>query len=205
MPKQSMGADNVAYDDEPGDCGGGSVTVVAQAPPDVMPIFVSLPSLLSDTQQPAPTAPPPAVREAGAGVPPPKSGPQKNNGVYLACASVNTGVAWEDFISNLLGLQHCWIQTPQKKAGLGPAKPGPLPNCPLGIPTAITDQSDHKANSLTPLPNVNAACVNAQLQIGTSQGPWLPWHNCNSIADGVIASCSTNVWWPSWSSYSYLH
>ena len=63
-----MGADNVAYDDEPGDCGGGSVTVVAQAPPDVMPIFVSLPSLLSDTQQPAPTAPPPAVTEAGVGI-----------------------------------------------------------------------------------------------------------------------------------------
>ncbi len=58
-----MGADNVAYDDEPGDCGGGSVTVVAQAPPDVMPIFVSLPSLLSDNQQPMPTAPP-AVTEA---------------------------------------------------------------------------------------------------------------------------------------------
>jgi len=62
-----IGADNVAYDDEPGDCGGGSVTVVAQAPPDVMPIFVSLPSLLSDNQQPAPTAPPPAVTEAGVG------------------------------------------------------------------------------------------------------------------------------------------
>jgi hypothetical protein len=60
-----MGADNVAYDDEPGDCGGGSVTVVAQAPPDVMPIFVSLPGLPSDTQQQVPTAPP-AVTEAGA-------------------------------------------------------------------------------------------------------------------------------------------
>ena len=72
-----MGADNVAYDDEPGDCGGGSVTVVAQAPPDVIPIFVSLPSLLSDTQQPAPTAPPPAVTEAGAGVRPPKNDPKK--------------------------------------------------------------------------------------------------------------------------------
>jgi len=59
-----MGADNVAYDDEPGDCGGGSVTVTASPPPDVMPIFVSLPSLLSDTQQPAPTAPPTAVTEA---------------------------------------------------------------------------------------------------------------------------------------------
>jgi hypothetical protein len=69
-----MGADNVAYDDEAGDCGGGSVTVVAQAPPDVMPIFVSLPSLLSDTQQPAPTAPPTAVTEAGVGVKPENNG-----------------------------------------------------------------------------------------------------------------------------------
>jgi len=68
-----MGADNVAYDDEPGDCGGGSVTVVASAPPDVMPIFVSLPSLLSDTQQPAQTAPPPAMTEAGVGVKPAKT------------------------------------------------------------------------------------------------------------------------------------
>ncbi len=70
-----MGADNVAYDDEPGDCGGGSVTVVASAPPDVMPIFVSLPSLLSDTQQSAQTAPPPTVTEAGVGVRPPKNDP----------------------------------------------------------------------------------------------------------------------------------
>src|SRR5579875_3444305 len=69
-----MGADNVAYDDEPGDCGGGSVTVMASPSPDVMPIFVSLPSLLSDTQQPVPTAPPPAVTEAGVGVRPINTG-----------------------------------------------------------------------------------------------------------------------------------
>jgi|GEM_PF-4594833 len=58
----------------PSDCSGGSVTVVAQAPPDVMPILVSLPSLLSDTQQPMPTAPPPAVTEAGVGVRPINTG-----------------------------------------------------------------------------------------------------------------------------------
>jgi len=80
-----IGADNVAYDDEPGDCGGGSVTVVAQAPPDVMPIFVSLPSLLSDTQQPAQTAPPPAVREAGVGVKPPKTGNPGRRNKQLSC------------------------------------------------------------------------------------------------------------------------
>jgi RHS repeat-associated protein len=65
-------AEGNAVEDENGACYeggfGGSVTVTASPPPDVMPIFVSLPSLLSDTQQPAPTAPPPAVTEAGAGV-----------------------------------------------------------------------------------------------------------------------------------------
>jgi len=95
-----IGADNVAYDDEPGDCGGGSVTVVASAPPDVMPIFVSLPSLLSDTQQPAPTAPPPAVREAGAGVRPARTGtpcvlpsfPQRIIASVLSFLSRRTGL-----------------------------------------------------------------------------------------------------------------
>src|SRR5579884_3315355 len=88
-----MGADNVAYDDEPGDCGGGSVTVTAQAPPDVMPIFVSLPSLLSDTQQPAQIAPPPAVTEAGAGVPPPKSGTKQTFNHGMVAKATNSSSA----------------------------------------------------------------------------------------------------------------
>src|SRR5579875_2136764 len=70
-------AEGNAVEDENGACYeggfGGSVKVTASAPPDVMPIFVSLPSLLSDNQQPARTAPPPTVREAGVGVKPPKN------------------------------------------------------------------------------------------------------------------------------------
>jgi RHS repeat-associated protein len=70
-------AEGNAVEDENGACYeggfGGSVTVTASPPPDVMPIFVSLPSLLSDSQQPMQSAPP-AVTEAGVGVKPPKSG-----------------------------------------------------------------------------------------------------------------------------------
>src|SRR5579875_2212385 len=88
-----MGADNVAYDDEPGDCGGGSVTVTAQAPPDVMPIFVSLPSLLSDTQQPVSTAPPPAVTEAGMGVRPTET-KAKIQVACLADVALNFGIGF---------------------------------------------------------------------------------------------------------------
>ena len=111
-----MGADNVAYDDEPGDCGGGSVTVVAQAPPDVMPIFVSLPSLLSDNQQPMPTAPP-AVTEAGVLAQPPKSGKRSD---------------WLNNITSLFGydqnipLQSCFVDAALKTAAddLNPFTPG---------------------------------------------------------------------------------
>jgi RHS repeat-associated protein len=100
-----IGADNVAYDDEPGNGGGGSVTVTASPPPDVMPIFVSLPSLLSDTQQPAPTAPPPAVTEAGAG-----GAPSENVGIpskLAACAASKASS-----LADLLGLpkDNFWAQ-----------------------------------------------------------------------------------------------
>jgi hypothetical protein len=84
-------AEGNAVEDENGACYeggfGGSVTVTAQAPPDVMPIFVSLPSLLSDTQQPAPTAPPPAVTEAGAGVARPTKNEVKPS--FNACMAVH--------------------------------------------------------------------------------------------------------------------
>ncbi len=87
-------AEGNAVEDENGACYeggfGGSVTVTAQAPPDVMPIFVSLPSLLSDNQQPAPTAPPPAVREAGVGV----ARPTKNGTAPQTCASNKGGAIW---------------------------------------------------------------------------------------------------------------
>jgi RHS repeat-associated protein len=70
-------AEGNAVEDENGACYeggfGGSVTVTASPPPDVMPIFVSLPSLLSDTQQPMQSAPP-AVTETGVGIKPPNSG-----------------------------------------------------------------------------------------------------------------------------------
>ena len=69
----------------PSDCSGGSVTVVAQAPPDVMPIFVSLPSRLSDTQQSAPTAPPPAVTEASAAVRPFEPGNSRQGNKQMIC------------------------------------------------------------------------------------------------------------------------
>jgi RHS repeat-associated protein len=53
-----MGANNIAYDDEPGDCGGGSVTVTAQAPEEITLFWVSFPSGGAADQNPLPTPPP---------------------------------------------------------------------------------------------------------------------------------------------------
>jgi len=90
-------AEGNAVEDENGACYeggfGGSVTVTAQAPPDVMPIFVSLPSLLSDTQQPVSTAPPPAVTEAGMGVRPTET-KAKIQVACLADVALNFGIGF---------------------------------------------------------------------------------------------------------------
>jgi len=102
-------AEGNAVEDENGACYeggfGGSVTVTASPSPDVMPIFVSLPSLLSDTQQPAQTAPPPAVTEAGAAV-----APSENVGTpskLAACAASKASS-----LADLLGLpkDNFWAQ-----------------------------------------------------------------------------------------------
>jgi len=105
-------AEGNTVEDENGACYeggfGGSVTVTAQAPPDVIPIFVYLPNLLSDTQQPMPTAPPPAVTEAG-GARPPKNGFQNNKQIQ-ACLSDYYGSKFGkavDFFSTL-GLVPGW-------------------------------------------------------------------------------------------------
>ncbi|GEM_PF-6191744 len=69
-----MGADNVAYDDEPGDCGGGSVTVVAQAPEAIPLIWVSFPSG-SPADQDQQVTPSPQLTESSLGaVQPAKKG-----------------------------------------------------------------------------------------------------------------------------------
>jgi RHS repeat-associated protein len=92
-------AEGNAVEDENGACYeggfGGSVTVTASLPPDVMPIFVSLPSLLSDTQQPMQSAPP-AVTETGVGIKPPKNGTQScvaPNFLQRAGIAVQAGIA----------------------------------------------------------------------------------------------------------------
>jgi RHS repeat-associated protein len=126
----------------------------------------------------------------------------KNNAANLAdpyglkvqkCCQ-NTQVNWwVDFLSMLVGLQHCFIRTDTVTAGMGPANGGPLPACPILSQTAVTD---HSARTISPgdckdVPGVDEACVNKALKIGTPTGRWGPTNQCNSFASDVLDKCST--------------
>jgi RHS repeat-associated protein len=123
----------------------------------------------------------------------------KNNPVTLAdpyglkvqkCCRYTQVNAWVDFLSRLTGVKHCFIKTDTITAGMGPANGGPLPACPIGIQTQITD---HSAEAISPgdckdVQAVDEECVNQALKIGTPTGRWTP---TNVIASWT--TCSPNA------------
>jgi hypothetical protein len=108
--------------------------------------------------------------------------------VDRCCRNVETGTEM-DRLARLLGLRHCWLKTDTKVAGMGPAQGGPLPSWPLGIPTVVRDHSSEASTGCLEVPNVNENCVNQQLEIGKSTGPWGPDNNCNTFVDEVVGTC----------------
>lgn len=89
--------------------------------------------------------------------------------------------------------KHCFIKTDTIEAGLGPANGGPLPACPLGVPTAITShsgQSQQAGTTCTEIIDADEECVNNQLPIGKRMGRWTPNRNCNTFADDVLDRCT---------------
>jgi RHS repeat-associated protein len=102
---------------------------------------------------------------------------------------------------NVVGLKHQWFRTDSLEAGLGQAGGG-VPgegeyrlrdNSPFYTQTEITDHSGRgEASGATcrPVSNVNAQCVNGQLQIGESRGRWSPVNHCQTFVRNVLAQCS---------------
>jgi len=113
--------------------------------------------------------------------------------VSYCCREVQTGNSFLDAVSGLLGLEHCWIKTDTKTAGMGPAEGGPLPSWPFGIETAITDHSAETSTNCQSIPDADENCVNNALVIGTSTGEWGPFNNCNTFAEGVIRQCGGSI------------
>ncbi len=99
---------------------------------------------------------------------------------------------------NAMKLQHMWIRTSQKEAGMGPERGGSgedhsdLPYCKV----SLTDQSGSGAKpeaACTPLSNENEACVDKELAIGKPLGRWSPTNNCHTLVAQVLGECMTDV------------
>ena len=122
------------------------------------------------------------------------TGGQGNLYVYVGNDPVNgddiTGLAVEICrelaqtpILNFLGIQHQWIRTDTKEAGI------------LGtwLDTSIQGHpgfGDQPGSTCTAVPQVDEDCVNRHLALGQETGPWLPWSNCATFVSDVIRACS---------------
>ena len=110
--------------------------------------------------------------------------------VRKCCRNVESGVGVLDFMSEALGMQHCWLRTDSEAAGMGPEDDGPLPANPLGIPTMITDHTD-EVGTCTTVSNTDEECVNERLTIGQRTGRWGLFNNCNTFVHQTLRACST--------------
>jgi RHS repeat-associated protein len=89
-------------------------------------------------------------------------------------------------------VDHCWITTNAKSAGMG-ADPNIRPGEQsegIGMSVQITDHSKDSAIQCIPQKNVDEQCVNNQLQIGKPLGRFLPpFNQCQSFAYGTVNLC----------------
>jgi len=102
-----------------------------------------------------------------------------------------------------LGVEHQWLRTDSKEAGMGPAN-GEVPGVESGrisdnLPYTDTRINDHTGEGdkpgshCEPVNNVDAECVNEELEIGKELGAWSAWNNCNTFANEVLENCEANM------------
>jgi hypothetical protein len=114
--------------------------------------------------------------------------------VFRCCREVQVN-AVVNAVMQVFNYKHCFIKTDTVEAGLGPANGGPMPACPYGVPTAITNhagQSGWAGTQCTEVMSwVNETCVNNALPIGKKMGPWTFSNNCNNFADDILKRCKS--------------
>ncbi len=107
-----------------------------------------------------------------------------------------------DLPGNFMGLEHWWLRTSTKEAGLGQAGG----NVPAEGPYRVRDNSpfvtqteivDHTGRGRQPgavcerlKPEVDEDCVNERLQIGSSEGRWSPFNQCQTFVLDIMEDCS---------------
>ena len=95
-------------------------------------------------------------------------------------------------------VDHHWIKTDTKEAGMGPADggvPGNESNSPYTTETSI---NDHTGQSTTragvqceKVENVDEQKVNEQLELGKDTGQFSAWNNCQTLAREILDQAST--------------
>jgi hypothetical protein len=99
--------------------------------------------------------------------------------------------------NSVVGVQHWWLTTTKKAAGMGPAD-GRVPghggiDLP-GAPTKIVDHSHEAKNDCEEQMGVDEACVDRELQIGRDTGPWIPpFNDCHTVVKDILATCKESA------------
>lgn len=93
-------------------------------------------------------------------------------------------------------VDHSWVQTGTMSAGLGGnpnVRPGDAYEAPYITQTYVTDHSKDKPSSCEKQNNVDEPCVNSILsnELGTAQGRFGPYMNCQAYAYSVVNRCRT--------------
>ncbi len=95
--------------------------------------------------------------------------------VFRRCRDIQVNVIMNG-VARLMGFKHCFLKTDSIEAGMGPADNGPLPTCPIGVQTAVTNhkgQSQSSETQCTEVKDVNEKCVNDELGVGRPLGRWI--------------------------------
>ncbi len=107
-----------------------------------------------------------------------------------------------DLPGNYFGIEHWWLRTASKEAGLG-QRGGNVPaegeyrsrdNSPYFTQTEIVDHSGRGAKPGAvcerPTRDVDEECVNKELEIGRRMGRWSAFNQCQAFVLGVLHRCT---------------
>jgi hypothetical protein len=99
-------------------------------------------------------------------------------------------------VADQLGLQHHWLKTSHKEAGLGP-EDGSVPgDGKSALPFSQTRINDHAGQSLRGdaeciyIASADEACVDERLSLGQLAGRWTPSNHCQTFVAEILAYCS---------------
>jgi hypothetical protein len=88
-----------------------------------------------------------------------------------------------------LHVQHHWIRTSTKEAGMHAITPGHLA-------TAVRDhtgEGDRFESTCERVDHVDEDCVDKELELGRPLGLWTPWHQCQTFAAEVLDKCRSSA------------